>query len=504
MTYLKDILKGIKFKTDDDISRAKVNKPTSDSRTTDEGDMFIAVSGYSLDGHRFIKEAVSKGAIAVLSDKDFNSAPGIKKILVDDVRIALPIIARNFYKHPSGKLKVIGITGTNGKTTIAYLVENIFKTAGVGSGVIGTINNRFKDRILRSKNTTPGPLELEALLAEMVREGLSYAIMEVSSHSLDQHRVDGVSFDMAIFTNITGEHLDYHKTIRNYLDAKAKLFDKLKAGGIAILNIDDKRVADLKKLIKKRIITYGLGEAALIRAQRVMLSLDSTTFVVTTPKGHIEIKARLIGMHNISNILASVAAAFSEGISLEIIKRGIESLDYVPGRLELIEAGQPFKVFVDYAHTEDALYNVLSLLRKVKKRGIVTVFGCGGERDRKKRPLMGHVACRLSDSVIITSDNPRFEELSQVINDIKKGIKEKYSNYDIIEDRYAAIEKALGSASRDDIVLIAGKGHEKYQIIKDKAIPFDDCEVARSILEKRYAGKRDIKDNARGFVIRPS
>lgn len=505
MMDLSNVLNGAKFNTKDDIAGLRINKVRADSKKIEKGDLFIAVRGYSVDGHRFIKEAVSRGAKAIVADRDFDAPPGVKKILVNNARIALPVIAGNFYKNPSSKIKVIGVTGTNGKTTITYLVENIFKTAGKGAGVIGTIDYRLKDRKLPAKNTTPGPLELEALLAEMVEMGLPYAIMEVSSHSLSQHRVDGISFDTAIFTNITSEHLDYHKTIRNYFDVKAKLFDKLKADGIAILNMDDKRVADLRRSIKKNIITYSLKRGADIMAEKIKPSLEGSVFSMITPKGTVEIKTRLIGVHNVSNILASSAAAFAEGFDLETIKRGIESLSYVPGRLEGIEAGQPFKVFLDYAHTEDALYNVLSLLRKLKKRGIITVFGCGGNRDRKKRPLMGKVACRFSDRVIITSDNPRYEEPSQIINEIEKGIRGKFANYDIIEDRRRAIEHALDSASKDDIVIIAGKGHEKYQIIKDRIVPFDDYEVARSVLnKKRYESKRDIKDNAGEFAVRQS
>lgn len=505
MMNLKDLLNGVKFTTKDDISALKINSVTSDSRTVTDGDTFIAVNGYSIDGHKFIKEAISKGAKVILAEKDFDSPPGIKKILIDDVRKSLPAITNNFYKCPSEKLKMIGVTGTNGKTTITYIIESILKNAGREAGVIGTINYRFKDKILTAKNTTPGPLELGGILKAMADEGLSHVVMEVSSHSLDQHRVDGLSFDTAIFTNITSEHLDYHRTIRNYFNAKAKLFDRLKTDGVAILNNDDKKVAGLKRSMKRKVITYGIKEDADITAKAIRLSLDDCAFSVVAPNGSVEIKTGLIGAHNISNILASVAAAFAEGLDLATIKRGVESLKAVPGRLELIDSKQPFRVFVDYAHTEDALYNTLSILRNLATKDIITVFGCGGNRDKTKRPLMGKVACRFSDKVIITSDNPRFEEPNQIIKEIESGIKAAYSNYDVVEDRHSAIERALSLASQDDIVVIAGKGHEKYQITKDRTLPFDDCEVVRSILnDKKYESRRDSKDNKREIALRRS
>ena len=326
-------------------------------------------------------------------------------------------------------------------------------------------------------------------------------MMEAKSHSLDQGRVDNIWFDTAILTNVTSEHLDYHKTVECYFKAKAKIFDKIKDGGAAILNNDDERVRGFRKTIKKRTITYGIENKADVMAERVKLSLDRSRFLAITPNGAIEIETKLIGRHNVSNILAAVAASFADGINPEAIKRGVESCAQVPGRLERIEEGQPFNVFVDYAHTEDALYNILRFLRELAKRKVITVFGCGGNRDRKKRPLMGKVACRYSDKVVITLDNPRFEDPRRIMGDIEKGIAGRFANYDIVENRYDAIAKAMGLASKDDIVLIAGKGHEKYQIIKDEEIPFDDCDVARSLM-KRYESKRAIKDNKGKAVIR--
>ncbi|MDP2928465.1 MAG: UDP-N-acetylmuramoyl-L-alanyl-D-glutamate--2,6-diaminopimelate ligase, partial [Candidatus Omnitrophota bacterium] len=386
--------------------------------------------------------------------------------------------------NPSKKLKIVGVTGTNGKTTITYIIENILKAAKRPAGVIGTINYRIGQRRMPARNTTPGPFELQALLGKMLKRGVEDVVMEVSSHSLDQGRVDHLLFDVGIFTNITKEHLDYHKTIDKYFDAKARLFHKLKKNGVAVLNNDDSMVAGLKRRIKSDLITYGLNHKSDVMAHNIRLSVDSSIFTIKTFKGSFEVKTKLIGKHNVSNILASAAAAIALRIPLNIIKRGIESLGAVPGRLEIIDAGQPFKVFVDYAHTEDALYNVLSLLREiVPDRKIITVFGCGGNRDSLKRPLMGAVACKFSDRVILTSDNPRFEDPFVIIAQIESGIKGEFLNYDIVEERQDAIHRALKLARQGDVVVIAGKGHEKYQIIKDRMIPFDDCHVARSALK---------------------
>jgi UDP-N-acetylmuramoyl-L-alanyl-D-glutamate--2,6-diaminopimelate ligase len=314
--------------------------------------------------------------------------------------------------------------------------------------------------------------------------------MEVSSHSLDQRRIDPILFDTAIFTNISGEHLDYHKDIKNYFGAKAKIFDSLKKGGVAILNADDKMVAGLKRSIRQRSLTYAVRNKADIAARGIKTSGDGTEFTAVTPDSAFEIRTRLIGEHNISNILAAVAAALNSGVAISKIQKGVASLKLVPGRLEAVDSGQPFKVFVDFAHTEDALRNVLGLVRSIVCSGsVITVFGCGGNRDRAKRPLMGRVACRLSDKVIITSDNPRFEEPGDIISEIEAGVKGRFKNYYIVEDRREAIAKAIANAAKGDIVVIAGKGHEKYQIVGDRVMPFNDCEVARNILKRKYESK---------------
>lgn len=503
--YLNEILAGVKFKPSGDLSAVKIKNITNDSRSVGEGDLFIAIKGCALNGYKFIDEAIRKGAAAIVAEEDFNPPEGLAKIIVNDTREAVPVIADNFYGHPSQKLKVIGITGTNGKTTITYILENIVKASAAAAGVIGTINYRFGDIVIPAKNTTPGPLELQSMLSDMAGSGIEYAVMEVSSHSLDQRRVDRLFFDAGIFTNITNEHLDYHKTLEGYFKAKASLFDRIKPDGMAVLNADDERVAGLKNSIKGKAITYGLEKKSDIKAGNIRLSLEGSSFTVNSPEWTLNLDSKLIGRHNVSNITAAVAASFSLGIGKEAIKMGVESTRSVPGRLESIDAGQAFKVFVDYAHTEDALKNVLSLLQEVAHGRIITVFGCGGNRDRAKRPLMGIAACSLSNHVIITSDNPRFEEPDKIIAEIEEGIKGRFDNYDVIADRSRAIEKAIRLAfKKEDTVIIAGKGHENYQVIKDRTIPFDDRKVVFDIIKGRYEDKRNGKGCKGKAAIRRS
>lgn len=480
---LKDVLKGVAYKADRKCGDINIRNVADDSRKVSRCGLFVAVQGYSQDGSKFINDAIAAGARVIVTEKDFDAPKTVAKIIVADTRSAMSAIADNYYGHPSRKLKTVGITGTNGKTTITYIIEGIIKAHRRQAGVIGTINYRLRGRVIPAKNTTPGSLELQGMLNEMVRSKVDYAVMEVSSHSLDQGRVDRLLFDVGIFTNITSDHLDYHKTTANYFKAKAKLFDKLKKGGTAVLNKDDKKIASLAGSMKSKIVTYSVKGKADIAARDIELSMDGTRFTVKTPKGSFAIQTKLIGMHNVSNILAAVAAAYALKIPTAAIIKGVESVVSVPGRLEAVEAGQPFKVFVDFAHTEDALFNVLSLLRGVARKRIVTVFGCGGNRDKTKRPLMGRVACEYSDHVIITSDNPRFEEPGDIIGEIVDGVKDKFSNYDVVVARHEAIGKAFEHASDGDIVVIAGKGHENYQIVKDSVMPFDDRKVALELLK---------------------
>jgi UDP-N-acetylmuramoyl-L-alanyl-D-glutamate--2,6-diaminopimelate ligase len=431
----------------------------------------------------FITEALNRGANCIIADKDFQAPESIAKIIVKDAKDALAKIANNFYGNPSGELKVIGITGTNGKTTVSYLLEDILNRSGRTAGLIGTINYRSGGDILPAKNTTPGILELSGLLQKMVADRCRYAVIEVSSHSLDQRRTEAIDFSVACFTNLSQDHLDYHKSIEDYFLAKAKLFEKLLPGSTAVINKDDPYA---KRLINKTqgcVLTYGINNSCDVRASRLSLTEEGTEFMLDAPGVKERVRTRLLGRHNVYNLLAAWAVALSCGIDAPLIKMATESFTKVPGRLETIDLGQDFKVFVDYAHTEDALKNVLNTLRELCKGRIIAVFGCGGDRDKDKRPKMAKAASELADIVIATSDNPRGEEPEAILRDMEEGFSGK--DYLMIKDREQAIRKAISLAGKDDFVLIAGKGHETYQIFKDRTIDFYDGKVAQKYIKEK-------------------
>lgn len=454
------------------------------SKETLDNFVFVAVKGANADGNMFIEEAIKNGAGAVIMEPagqpfSYSGArQAIKKIpfiFTKNTRQTLAKLAAEFYGNPSKKMKVIGITGTNGKTTISYLIEALIKESGKTPAVIGTINYRFRDTVITSRNTTPGPVELESMLANMLKDGVDYTVMEVSSHALAQDRAREIEFYSAIFTNLTQDHLDYHNTIEDYFCAKAKLFKDLNPASSAIINVDDKYSGRLKSLTRSGIISYGIEQPADVMAKDIKFDIAYTEFTLKNAKGEIKLKTNLIGIHNVYNILACASFGVQEGLNLAVIKTAIEKFNFVPGRLEKINFKGDFSVFVDYAHTEDALSNVIRALRQVANNRIIVVFGCGGERDKTKRPKMGRVVSELADYFIITSDNPRSEPPFDIINGIKLGIKG--GNYCVIEDRAEAINKSLSIAKKGDIVLIAGKGHERYQILKNKILDFDDREV---------------------------
>ncbi|MDO8662052.1 MAG: UDP-N-acetylmuramoyl-L-alanyl-D-glutamate--2,6-diaminopimelate ligase [Candidatus Omnitrophota bacterium] len=465
------------------IKNRKVSGISSNSKTIRKNFIFVAVKGSQIDGSKFIGEALAKGAKFIVCDSNVKikySGP-VKFIRVKDTRFALARLAACFYNDPSEKIKVIGITGTNGKTTISYLLEAILKESEAYPGVIGTVNYRYKNKVIPAKNTTPGPVEIQSLLADMAKGGIDYAAMEVSSHALDQDRVEGVNFHSAIFTNLTQDHLDYHKTIKDYFNAKAKLFKQISPQSFVVINNDDKYSLRLKKITPAKIITYGIKNRADLRAQDIKFDINYTEFNLFLRARRIKFRIKLIGRHNIYNMLAACAWGIKEGIALKIIKRALEKFSSVPGRLERINSKKGFCVFIDYAHTDDALKNCLKALRQFSPKRIITLFGCGGERDKLKRPKMGKVVTSLSDLAVITSDNPRSEDPGDIIKDIEKGIKR--SNYRVILERGKAIQKTLLLARAGDIVLLAGKGHEHYQVLKDKTIHFDDKEEARLCLQ---------------------
>ncbi len=465
---------------------------STDSRSVKSGGAFFAIRGSNTDGNKFIEQAIARGAVMVVSEK----APTLPErknlfwVQTDDVLEKLSQVANEFYRNPSEKLKVIGITGTNGKTTLSYILERVLKRAGIKTGVIGTVNYRINGRkISAAANTTPLAHSLQKLIRRMSREKVKILIMEVSSHSLALHRVDNVQFDAAAFTNLKRDHLDFHKSKAEYLRAKIKLFHLLGASikepKIAAINSDDAASVEIKAKCGKKItiFSYGLNLEADFAASDIQISPEKTLFTIRYPTGKIKIESYLLGLHNVYNILAAFAILYAMGVKSRVIARGIAGIKNIPGRLEKI-AAQGFSIFVDYAHTDDALKNVLENLRRITRKKIITVFGCGGDRDRTKRGPMGHVACSMSDTVIITDDNPRTEDPKRIFSDILKGIKGKFTNYRIITPRERAIYRAIKSAKQGDIVLIAGKGHENYQILKSGRIHFDDREVAKKALRQ--------------------
>ena len=483
-----------------------------DSRRCEADFLFVAVAGMKFDGHLFVPEAVRRGAKAIVYEKEIARHASYTSIRVRDSRRALGVLGKNFFENPSGALGLVGVTGTNGKTTVTYLLESILREAGHEPGVIGTVNYRWGTKVLPASHTTPESFELQRLLAEIRSAGITHVVMEVSSHALELRRVEDCEFDLGIFMNLTQDHLDFHGTMEDYYASKKRFFTDLLAGEKngrrqgRIINIDDpwgRRLAE--ELGAKGLVTFGIDSIAFVQAKEAELSLGEIRAEIETPAGAFPLRAPLSGRFNLYNILAATAAAFHLGIPLSAIQRGIECAKPVPGRLEKIsESGEP-AVFVDYAHSEDALKRVLQNLARFRKGRIITVFGCGGDRDRGKRPLMGRAAAEESDRVIVTSDNPRTEEPLAIIGAIEGGIDasvmKKVSpeeiraagagkTYTVVADRREAIGLAIGMASPDDIVLIAGKGHEDYQIIGTVTIPFDDRTVGREALDKLRGSAR--------------
>jgi UDP-N-acetylmuramoyl-L-alanyl-D-glutamate--2,6-diaminopimelate ligase len=483
---LADILKDTEMKGSDisggDIDITSVE---CDSRKIVPGSLFIAMKGAAGDGNGFIKDAVAKGARVIVTEKAGPySENGVMFFTVPDTKDFLKQTVLRFYGDVSKSINVIGVTGTNGKTTITYLIESMLKDAGKSCGVIGTVNYRYGGSIYKSNNTTPGIIDLQALLSKMFTAGESHCVMEVSSHALDQGRVDLIDFQTGIFTNLTSDHLDYHQDRDNYFKAKAKLFTKLQKSAHAVINTDDTYGNKLLNMTGANIITYGINGPADVMAEIIRTDLTGTEFLIRSVWGEIKAKTPLIGIHNIYNILAAVSACLINNIRLNTVKDSLERITYIPGRMERVDCGQKYYIFIDYAHTEDALENVLNAVRKICSKRIILVFGCGGDRDKTKRPKMGAVASRLADISFITSDNSRSENTEDII----RGIIDGFANdHYIIEcDRRKAIELALWEAGEGDVVLIAGKGHETYQIFKDRTIEFDERKIVKEILDAEY------------------
>jgi len=464
-----------------DVAIAEVGH---DSRNLKPGSLFVAIRGLVNDGNRFVDAALRKGAAAVASEHEPRT--GTPWLQVPDARVALATLSAAVLGEPAQSLELVGVTGTNGKTTTAYLIDAALRAAGRKVGLLGTVQYRIGDRLAEAVRTTPESSDLQALLREMADANCSHAVLEVSSHSLALKRVHGCAFKVAVFTNLTRDHLDFHGDMEGYFAAKRLLFDTLlRPDGHAIVNADDDRATELVRVSRGRVWTYSLSRLADLKAENIRLSLEGTRFQAKTPAGSFEVATPLLGRFNVQNLLAALGAALALGVPAETALRGLVSLAGVSGRLERVEAGQEFTVIVDYAHTDDALRNLLETLRELNPRRVLTVFGCGGDRDRTKRPLMGAVALRLSDVVIVTSDNPRSEPPEAILDEIERGMNggRKVQRHRIV-DRREAIAKALELASAGDVVAIAGKGHETYQVLRDRTIPFDDRQVAREALER--------------------
>lgn len=456
-----------------------------------KGGCFVAISGTMSDGHDYIQSAIDRGAsVIVCSKKPALLDENVTYVLVNDTRSALAVMSSNFFGEPTKEVRLVGITGTNGKTTITYLLESIWKANGEKTGVIGTVNYRYGNIQQDPQNTTPQSYELQKLIRDMIQTGVSSVAMEVSSHSLVQERVVGCNFDGAIFTNLTQDHLDYHLDMDRYAAAKGLLFTRSlplssKKNVWAVINRDDQYGVKIAGNLKSKVYLYSLSRDADIFIENAEYSLTGMKLKLRVLNERMDITSPMIGKHNASNILAAVSAARAMNIRLDIIKKGIEAVVRIPGRLEPVTNSRGLNVFVDYAHTPDALKNVTSSLKELKPSRLITVFGCGGDRDKTKRPLMGYEAAIASDLVVVTSDNPRTEDPQKIIDEIIQGVKRSgVDDYIVEPDRREAIKLAIKSATRADLVLIAGKGHENYQIIGSKRTRFDDVIVAREIMDE--------------------
>ncbi len=477
---IEEILKGSTYTVLSGDESIEINDPQYDSRKIKCEDMFFAIGGFNVDGHNFISKAIENGAKAVVVEKDVTLVEGITFIKVENGRRALAIAASNFYDNPSKKMKIIGITGTNGKTTSAFMLKGILEAKGYKVGLIGTIANYIGDKEIHTEKTTPESLELQKLFKDMVDSDIDYCVMEVSSHSLDLDRVYGIEFSQGIFTNLTQDHLDFHKTFENYFNAKSKLFKICKH---SVVNVDDSYGIKLLEKINSRVTTYSIEKESDLRGIDINLESTGIIFNLKGNEKTYKVQLPIPGRYNVYNALGCIGAALDEGIDMDTIVEGLSKVT-VPGRCENLTLGMNlgFQVIRDYSHTPDSLKNILENLRELTKGKLICIFGCGGDRDRTKRPIMGEIGTELSDIAIITSDNPRSEDPYMILEDIEAGVEK--SNYKLIENRREAIKTALLLGEKDDIIVIAGKGHETYQILKNETIHFDEKEVVLELIEE--------------------
>lgn len=489
--YLDKVIDNLNVEYIKGNKMVEINELRYDSRNIKPGDLFICVQGFKTDGHKYIDEAIKRGANVIVVDKDLdNYDENITYIKVPDSRIAMPQLAKNFFEDPLKEIGLIGVTGTNGKTTTTYLIKEILKDHGYKTGLIGTIEVFDGEKSIKAARTTPESIDIYRYLAKMRDKKVKYTVMEVSSHALALHRVDTMEFKVGVFTNLTQDHLDYHETMKEYAGEKAKLFRKLTSEGKAVINNDDKFSQFFKDATTNEIITYGIKKHSDLKAKDIELSLEGVKFTLN----NIKYDLNLTGKFNIYNSLAAVGTAKSLGISERSIKHSLENIRGIPGRFETINIGQDFTVIVDYAHTPDSMINVLDAVKHFEHEDIIVVFGCGGERDKGKRPIMGQIAVEKGDYVVVTTDNPRAEDPQIIIDEILTGIKSsKYKTpYTVKVEREDAIYEAINDAQKDDVVVIIGKGHETYQVFADKTIDFNDKEVAKKALQEKMSESKNV------------
>jgi UDP-N-acetylmuramoyl-L-alanyl-D-glutamate--2,6-diaminopimelate ligase len=484
--WLQDLINNIPGIALEGDVRVQLTGISYDSRRVRPGDLFVALKGAKTDGALYIREAIQKGAVALASDHELAYSPSVPALKVQDGRHFLAQASRWFFHDPASRLHLTAITGTNGKTTTCHLMDAIFRRAGLRCCLVGTLGMKIGDRQFPSAHTTPEASDLTAFLLQAVQDGCTHGALEVSSHALAMKRVFGTRFTVGVFSNLTPEHLDFHHDMNSYYEAKRLLFTSEGANGIetAVINTDDPYGKRLATEVPGPVLRYGLDRNAELHVLDSRTLITGTSLRLATPNGELRISARLVGQPNIYNIMAAAGAALSLGIDLSHVCEGIESLGGVPGRLELVQGGQDFTVIVDYAHTPDALEKLLETVRQLTRGRTVIVFGCGGDRDRKKRPLMGEIAARRSDFAVVTSDNPRTEDPLQILREIEPGLKRGPAPYRLEPDRREAIRFALALAHRDDVVVIAGKGHEDHQIVDNRAFPFDDRVVAQELIHQ--------------------
>lgn len=487
MTTLRQLLEGL---TTHAVPPIPVSGVSCHSKQLQAGEVFVAVRGARQDGHAFLEEAAARGACAVVVSQPPAQSLPCPVIMVSDTKRALSVMAARFFKEPATRLRFIGTTGTNGKTTTTYLLKAILEASGQRAGMLGTVAYEIGERHLPSVNTTPGTLDLQRLLAEMVEQHLTWCVMEVSSHALDQGRIDGLKFDAAIFTNLGSDHLDYHKTRERYAEAKRRLFGYVKPEGRAFINADDPYGRTLLEDLRGQIAltSYSLEQPSKVFVRRVDCSWQGTDLVLETPWGIFAVSTPLIGRHNVLNVAAACGACLSLGVSTYAVQHALTNFLQVPGRLECVINDMGVRAVIDYAHTADALRLVLLSLRELVRGRLIVVFGCGGDRDQTKRPVMGQIASLMADEVVLTSDNPRSEDPQDIIHQIKRGFVPGFQDYQVIVDREQAIVSALSMARPEDAVLIAGKGHEAYQIFDHVTVPFSD----RDVVERHFANSAKV------------